>query len=55
VSPTATYEWRGYFYKPADEGLRASSSAPFAVTVSGGCSSGPCPQAGPTTQQEATR
>jgi hypothetical protein len=53
VSPTATYEWRGYFYKPADEGLRASSSAPFAVTVSGGCSSGPCPQAGPTTQQEA--
>jgi hypothetical protein len=44
VSPTATYEWRGYFYKPSDEGLRASSSAPFTVTVSGGCSSPPCPQ-----------
>jgi hypothetical protein len=43
VSPTATYEWRGYFLKPASEGLRASSSAPFAVTVSG-CSSPPCPQ-----------
>lgn len=45
VSPTATYEWRGYFYKPTDEGLRASSSAPFAVTVTGGCTSGMCPQA----------
>jgi hypothetical protein len=44
VSPTATYEWRGYFLKPAGEGLRASSSAPFAVTVYG-CSSGPCPRA----------
>lgn len=56
VSPTATYEWRGYFYKPADEGLRASSSAPFAVTVSGGCTSGPCPQApSEESQQEAQR
>lgn len=44
MSPTTTYEWRGSFLKPADEGLRASSSAPFAVTVSGGCSSPPCPQ-----------
>ena len=42
VSPTATYEWRGYF-KPADEGLRASSSAPLAVTVTG-CTSPSCPQ-----------
>ncbi len=44
ASPTLTYEWRGYFLKPADEGLRASSSAPFTVTVAGGCSSPPCPQ-----------
>jgi hypothetical protein len=55
VSPTATYDWRGYFYKPAAEGLRASSSAPFSVTVSGGCTSGPCAQLpDPTTQQEGT-
>ena len=43
VSPTATYEWRGYFLKPADEGLRASSSAPFTVTVSS-CPTPQCPQ-----------
>ena len=45
LSPTATYDWRGYFYKPTDEGLRASSSAPFTITVGGGCQSPPCPQA----------
>ncbi|HEU4918497.1 MAG TPA: hypothetical protein VFT20_02095 [Candidatus Limnocylindrales bacterium] len=56
VSPTATYDWRGYFYKPAGEGLRASSSAPFSVTVSGGCTSGPCPQLPePIVEQEGTR
>jgi hypothetical protein len=55
VSPTVTYEWRGYFLKPADEGLRASSSAPFVVTVSG-CASQPCPQFSvQSTQQEAER
>jgi hypothetical protein len=43
LSPTATYDWRGYFYKPSDEGLRASSSAPFTITVSSTCPS--CPQA----------
>jgi hypothetical protein len=43
VSPSATYEWRGYFLKPADEGIRASSSAPFTVTVSG-CPTPQCPQ-----------
>ena len=43
VTPSATYEWRGYFLKPADEGLRASSSAPFTVTVSG-CATPQCPQ-----------
>jgi hypothetical protein len=55
VSPTATYDWRGYFYKPSAEGLRASSSAPFSVTVSGGCTSGPCPQLPePIVEQEGT-
>jgi hypothetical protein len=43
ASPSATYEWRGYFLKPADEGIRASSSAPFTVTVSG-CLTPRCPQ-----------
>lgn len=55
ASPTITYEWRGYFLKPADEGLRASSSAPFPVTVSG-CASSPCPQSHvETSQQEGER
>ena len=44
ISPTATYEWRGLMAAPADEGIRASSSAAARVTVSGGCSSPPCPQ-----------
>lgn len=43
VTPSATYEWRGYFLKPADEGLRTSSSAPITVTVSG-CPTPQCPQ-----------
>ncbi len=47
LSPTATYEWRAYFTKPSDEGVRASSSKPFTITVSGGCVSG-CPQFAPT-------
>jgi hypothetical protein len=45
ISPTATYDWRGYFYKPSDEGLRASSSAPFSVSVFVPCGSPSCPQA----------
>lgn len=45
-SPTATWEWRAWFSKPADEGIRASSSAPFAVTVTG-CTRTPCPQVAP--------
>lgn len=55
ISPTATYEWRGLFSKPAAEGLRASSSAPRTVTVSGGCSSGPCPQSPIRGIQQETR
>ncbi len=43
LSPTATYEWRAFFSKPSDEGVRASSSKPFTITVSSGCVSG-CPQ-----------
>ncbi|HEX5015639.1 MAG TPA: hypothetical protein VFV72_15950 [Candidatus Limnocylindrales bacterium] len=52
LSPTTTYDWRGYFYKPTDEGLRASSSAPFTITVSGTCPT--CPQApNPVSTREA--
>ena len=42
-SPTATYEWRTVFPKPAGEGLRARNGPAVLVTVSG-CSSSPCPQ-----------
>jgi hypothetical protein len=44
ATPTVTYEWRGYFFKPADEGIRASSSAPMTVTVTS-CPTPQCPQA----------
>jgi len=45
VSPTATYEWRALFSKPADEGLKGASSAVIRVSVNscvdGVCCSGP--------------
>jgi hypothetical protein len=41
VSPSATYEWRARFAKPADDGLNASSSAVVKVTV-GGCTGDVC-------------
>jgi hypothetical protein len=43
ISPTATYEWRAFFAKPSEEGVRASSSKPFTITVSSGCVTN-CPQ-----------
>ena len=33
LSPTATYEWRAYFTKPSDEGVRASSSSSGSSSV----------------------
>ena len=45
-SPTATYEWRAVFLKPANEGLRGRTSAAVPVTVSG-CSTSGCPQSAP--------
>lgn len=45
TSPTATYEWRAVFSKPASEGLRASSSPTITVRV-GGCTTSPCPLSG---------
>ena len=39
----ATRDYRAVFRKPANEGLRASSSAAQTVTVSSGCQA-PCPQ-----------
>ena len=45
-SPTATYEWRAVFPKPATEGLRAFNSALVTVNVSG-CTVEGCPQSMP--------
>ncbi len=45
-SPTATYEWRAVFAKPANEGLRARNSTAVQVTVSS-CGT-TCPQSAPT-------
>lgn len=42
-SPTATYEWRAVFAKPATEGLRAATSPIVRVSVSG-CTGSGCPQ-----------
>ena len=46
-SPTATYEWRAVFAKPATEGLRGAATGPVRVSVSG-CSGSACPQSMPT-------
>jgi hypothetical protein len=45
ASPTATYEWRAVFAKPAGEGLRAAVSATTTVHVRS-CSTSPCPLSG---------
>jgi hypothetical protein len=39
----ATYEWRAVFSKPSTEGLRGDTSNGITVSVTGGCSSPPCP------------
>jgi hypothetical protein len=46
-SPTATYEWRALFAKPATEGLRGAATLPLRVSVFG-CSGSTCPQSVPT-------
>lgn len=38
--------YRALFRRPADEGLRASSSASVSITVTSSCTTGLCPQAG---------
>lgn len=45
-SPTATYEWRAVFAKPANEGLRGRSSVAVSVAVSS-CGGTICPQSAP--------
>jgi len=45
TSPTATYEWRAVFSKPAAEGLRASISPTLTVRVAS-CTTSPCPLSG---------
>ena len=39
----STTDWRLVFRKPSDEGLRAFTSAAIRVTVTGACSTPPCP------------
>lgn len=45
-SPTATYEWRAVFAKPANEGLRGRSSVAVSVAVTS-CGTSICPQSAP--------
>jgi hypothetical protein len=48
-SPTATYEWRAVFSKPANEGLRGRNSSVVVISVSS-CSGSICPQSVPVAQ-----
>jgi hypothetical protein len=47
VTVTSTGEWRAIFRKPTSEGLRAATSPAITVTVTGGCTSSPCPLSAP--------
>ena len=43
----STADWRVIFRKPADEGVRTAVSGTVRVTVTGPCTSAPCPLAAP--------
>lgn len=47
VTVTSSGEWRAVFRKPANEGLRAATSPTSTVTVTGSCTTSPCPLRAP--------
>jgi hypothetical protein len=47
VTMRASQDFRALFRKPSGEGVRADSSGTVGISVTSGCTSGPCPQSAP--------